>query len=336
MVTATTTTTTTAATTKEASSPAVADTKIGIVGVGGWGKNHARVLAELGCLAAVCDSDSARASEVASRHGAKPYTSLDAMLAAERLDGCLVCTPTKTHAAVAKKVMERGVHTFVEKPLAFSSHECEEMMQAAKKSRVILTAGYIERFNPAVSETKRLIAEKKYGDLIMIEFHRENRMPLNIKDVGIIFDTSVHDIDTAMFLFDARPNVVFARAGKRVHEHEDFATLMLGFPDQKVAIIASNWLTPKKVRTFSAVCTDGIVSGNFLTQELKIDQAGESITPRRDFQEPLTLELKNFVQSVQGKASPVVSAADATNVTRVAEAALLSSNTGSPIYLDLK
>lgn len=73
-----------------------------------------------------------------------------------------------------------------------------------------------------------------------------------------------------------------------------------------------------------------------MTQELKIDQAGESITPRRDFQEPLTLELKNFVQSVQGKASPVVSAADATNVTRVAEAALLSSNTGSPIYLDLK
>jgi UDP-N-acetylglucosamine 3-dehydrogenase len=310
--------------------------KIAVIGVGGWGKNHARVLGELGALAAVCDADAARSKDIAGKNKAKPYTSVDEMLSSEQLDGCLVCTPTKTHAAVAKKVMEKGVNAFVEKPLAFSSQECEEMMQVAKKKKVILTAGYIERFNPAVSEAKKLIAEKKYGDPIMMEFHRENRMPLNIKDVGIIFDTSVHDIDTAMFLFDARPNVVFARAGKRVHEHEDFATIMLGFGEQRVAVIASNWLTPKKVRTFSAVCTDGIITGDFLTQETRIDSAGEAIMPRRPFQEPLTLELKNFVESIGGKATPVVGAADATNVTRVAEAALLSSNTGSPIYLDLK
>jgi UDP-N-acetylglucosamine 3-dehydrogenase len=310
--------------------------KVAVIGVGGWGKNHARVLAELSCLAAVCDANGARAKEIADKHGAKHYTSVDDMLASEQLDGCLVCTPTKTHALVAKKVMERGVNAFVEKPLAFSSKECEEMMQTAEKKKVMLTAGYIERFNPAVSEAKIMIAEKKYGDLLMIEFHRENRMPLNIKDVGIVFDTSVHDIDTAMFLFDARPNVVFARAGRRIHEHEDFATLMLGFPDQKVAVIASNWLTPKKVRTFSAVCTDGIISGDFLTQETRIDHAGEMVVPRRPFQEPLTLELRNFIESMQGKAQQVVTAADATNVTRVAEATLLSSNTGSPIYLDLK
>ena len=310
--------------------------KVAVIGVGGWGKNHARVLGELGALAAVCDADLARAKDIAVKNKARPYSSLDDMLASEQLDGCLVCTPTKTHAVVAKKVMERGVNAFVEKPLAFSSQECEEMMQVAKKKNVILTAGYIERFNPAVSEAKKLIAEKKYGDPIMMEFHRENRMPLNIKDVGIIFDTSVHDIDTAMFLFDARPNVVFARAGKRLHEHEDFATIMLGFGDQRVAVIASNWLTPKKVRTFSAVCTDGIITGDFLTQETRIDSAGEAVVPRRPFQEPLTLELKNFVESIEGKATPVVGASDATNVTRVAEAALLSSNTGSPIYVDLK
>ena len=310
--------------------------KVAVIGVGGWGKNHARVLGELGALAAVCDADHARAKDIAIKNKAKPYSSVDDMLASEQLDGCLVCTPTKTHAAVAKKVMEKGINAFVEKPLAFSSQECEEMMQVAKKKNVILTAGYIERFNPAVSEAKKLIAEKKYGDPIMMEFHRENRMPLNIKDVGIIFDTSVHDIDTAMFLFDARPHVVFARAGKRLHEHEDFATIMLGFGDQRVAVIASNWLTPKKVRTFSAVCTDGIITGDFLTQETRIDSAGEAIVPRRPFQEPLTLELKNFIESIEGKATPVVGASDATNVTRVAEAALLSSNTGSPIYVDLK
>lgn len=310
--------------------------KVAVIGVGGWGKNHARVLGELGALAAVCDADPARARDIAVKNKALPYSSVDDMLASEQLDGCLVCTPTKTHAAVAKKVMEKGVNAFVEKPLAFSSQECEEMMQVAKKKNVILTAGYIERFNPVVSEAKKLIADKKYGEPIMMEFHRESRMPLNIKDVGIIFDTSVHDIDTAMFLFDARPNVVFARAGKRLHEHEDFATIMLGFGDQRVAVIASNWLTPKKVRTFSAVCTDGIITGDFLTQETRIDSAGEAIVPRRPFQEPLTLELKNFVESLEGKATPVVGASDATNVTRVAEAALLSSNTGSPIYVDLK
>jgi UDP-N-acetylglucosamine 3-dehydrogenase len=310
--------------------------KIAVIGVGGWGKNHARVLKDLGCLAAICDLDAARAKEIADKHGVQSYSSIDDMLGKERLDGCLVCTPTKTHAVVAKKMMEHGVNAFVEKPMSFSSKECEEMMQVAEKKKVVLTSGYVERFNPAVSDARKLIEGGMYGDPMMIEFHRENRMPLHIKDVGVIYDTSVHDIDAAMFLFGSRPNVVFARAGKRFHTFEDFATIMLGFEGQKVAIIASNWLTPKKVRTFSAVCTDGIITGDFLTQEIRIDHADATISPRRQFQEPLTLELKNFIETIEGKSKIVVTAADATNVTRVAEAAILSSNTGSPVYLDLK
>ena len=312
------------------------DARIAVIGVGGWGKNHARVLKDLGCLAAICDLDAARAKEIADKHGVPSYSSLDDMLAKERLNGCLVCTPTKTHAMVAKKMMEHGVNAFVEKPMSFSSKECEEMMQVAEKKKLVLTSGYVERFNPAVSDARTLIEGGMYGDPMMIEFHRENRMPLHIKDVGVIYDTSVHDIDAAMFLFGSRPNVVFARAGKRFHTFEDFATIMLGFEGQKVAIIASNWLTPKKVRTFSAVCTDGIITGDFLTQEIRIDHADATISPRRQFQEPLTLELKNFIEAIEGKTKTVVTAADATNVTRVAEAAILSSNTGSPVYLDLK
>jgi len=311
-------------------------TKIAVIGVGGWGKNHARVLNELGCLAAICDLDAARAKEIAGKHGVQSYSSVGEMLNKEQLGGCLVCTPTKTHAAIAKKLMEHGVNAFVEKPMSFSSKECEEMMEVAEKKKVVLTSGYVERFNPSVSDTRKLIEGGMYGDPMMIEFHRENRMPLHIKDVGVIYDTSVHDIDAAMFLFGSRPNVVFARAGKRFHSFEDFATIMLGFEGQKVAIIASNWLTPKKVRTFSAVCTDGIITGDFLTQEIRIDHAEATIMPRRQFQEPLTLELKNFIEAIEGKAKIVVTAADATNVTRVAEAAILSSNTGSPVYLDLK
>jgi UDP-N-acetylglucosamine 3-dehydrogenase len=313
--------------------------KLAIVGVGGWGKNHARVLHEFGSLVAICEIDPQRGKELADRYGAKLYSSLDDMLNNEKkLDACLVCTPTETHSGIAKRIMEKGMNVFVEKPLSFSSKECEEMMDVAERNKVILTSGYIERFNPAVQEVKRLIDCNKYGDLLMIEFHRENRRQLHIKDVGIIFDTSVHDIDTAMFLFNCRPQVVFALSGKKFHTYEDFATIMLGFRGHKVAIIASNWITPKKVRKFSAVCTDGTIAGDFITQEITIDYKEATIIPRRQqFQEPLTLELQSLLDAIDGKINkPVISAIEATNVTRVAEAALLSSNTGSPIYLDLK
>src|ERR1051325_215561 len=304
--------------------------KIGAIGVGGWGKNHVRVLHNMGVLQAVCDLSEERAREIGKKYDANFYSSLKDLFSNERgLDACLVCTPTKSHLAAVKEVIQNGCHVFVEKPLSFSSKECEEMTSMSEKANLILTCGYVERFNPAIQDLKRIIQEKSYGDLIMMEFHRENRMPLHIKDVGIIYDTSVHDIDTAMFLFDKRPKMVFARAGKKFHSYEDFATIMIGFDDQKVAIIASNWITPQKVRTFSAVCTDGIIRGDFLTQDIKIEQSESTIIPRRlKFQEPLTLELTNFIQVIEGKTrKPVVTGEDATNVTKVAEAALLSSNT---------
>jgi UDP-N-acetylglucosamine 3-dehydrogenase len=318
----------------------LSDVNIAVIGVGGWGKNHARVLTDLGVLAAICDANEERAKEIAEKYHTCYYTSLDNMLREKiPLHGCVVCTPTRTHFDVAKRVMKHGINVFVEKPLSFSSAECQEMINISVNRKVLLTSGYIERFNPVVQDLKRIIENKAYGDLLMMEFRRENRMPLHIKDVGIIYDTSVHDIDTAMFLFNSRPNVIFARAGAKFHSYEDFATIMLGFEDQKVAIIASNWITPKKVRTFNAVCTEGIISGDFITQDLHIDEAERTVTPRRkgSLVEPLALELKSFIGALQGKTDEsLISASDATNVTRVAESAILSSKTGSPIYLELK
>lgn len=312
--------------------------KIGVIGVGGWGKNHVRVLYNMDVLGAVCDL-SQRAKEIAEKYDTKFYSSMSDFFSNEReLDACLVCTPTKSHLSVVKEVIQNGCHAFVEKPLSFSTRECEEMTELADKANVVLTCGYVERFNPAVQDLKNIIQKQSYGDLLMMEFHRENRMPLHIKDVGVIYDTSVHDIDTAMYLFGKGPKMVFARAGKKFHTFEDFATIMLGFEDQKVAIIASNWVTPRKVRTFSAVCTEGTVNGDFITQEIRIDHGDATIIPRRQqFQEPLVLELQSFVDVIDGRRKqPVVTSIEATNVTKVAEAALLSSETGSPIYLELK
>ncbi|MEK0336287.1 MAG: Gfo/Idh/MocA family oxidoreductase [Nitrosopumilus sp.] len=310
--------------------------KIVQIGTGGWGKNHTRILSQLGVLSAVCDTDSQKSKEYGEKYSVNHYESFDVLLSSEEFDGAFVVTPTSTHTEIATKLLEAKKHVFVEKPMTYKSEDGEKLVKLAKKNKVVLTCGYIERFNPAVDVVKKFVKEKKYGDLVMLEFHRENRMPLHIKDVGIIYDTSVHDIDTANWLFDDMPHVVFARAGKIKHEHEDFASIMLGYKNDKVAIISSNWITPKKVRKFNAVCTDAIISSDFITQEIIVEKSDESETIQNEKQEPLLLEIQSFLGAIEGKNEQVVTSEEAVNVTKIAEAALLSSQKGIPIYLDLK
>lgn len=310
--------------------------KVVQIGVGGFGKNHARILSQLGVLSAVCDLDSSRSKDFGNRYSVNYYSSLDLLLESEQFDAAFVCTPTSTHFEIAKTLLQKKKNVFVEKPMTYLSHEGEQLLEMARKNKVVLTSGYIERFNPAVSLVKNYVKTKKYGELIMLEFHRENRMPPHIKDVGIIYDTSVHDIDTAMWLFDDVPEVVFARSGRIRHEHEDFATIMLGFKENRISIISSNWITPIKIRRFNAVCSDAIISSDFITQEVKIETNSGAEIPRKDVEEPLLLEIKNFLAASEGREEIRVRPEHAVNTTRVAEAALLSSQKGTPIYLDLK
>lgn len=306
------------------------------IGTGGWGKNHTRILSQLGVLVAVCDTNAQRSKEYGEQYSVNYYTSLEELLKSENFDGAFIVTPTSTHTEIATKILEARKHVFVEKPMTYKSEDGEKLVELAEKNKVILTCGYIERFNPAVDIVKNFLKEKKYGDLVMLEFHRENRMPLHIKDVGIIYDTSVHDIDTANWLFDDMPVVVFARAGQMNHEHEDFANIMLGYKNQRTAIISSNWITPKKVRTFSAVCTDAVISSDFISQEVRVEKKEDTEIPRNEKKEPLWLEIQSFLGAIEGKNEVVVKAQHAVNVTKIAEAALLSSQKGVPIYLDLK
>ena len=310
--------------------------KIVQIGTGGWGKNHTRVLSELGVLVAVCDADSQKSKEYGEKYSVNHYETLDELLVSEEFDGAFVVTPTSTHTEITKKLLEAKKHVFVEKPMTYKSEDGERLAKLAEKNKVVLTCGYIERFNPAVDVVKKIVKEKKFGELVMLEFHRENRMPLHIKDVGIIYDTSVHDIDTANWLFDDMPHVVFARAGRIKHEHEDFASIMLGYKNDKVAIISSNWITPKRVRKFNAVCTDAIISSDFITQEIIVEKSDESETIQSEKQEPLSLEIQSFLGAIEGKNDLIVKSQQAVNVTKIAEAALLSSQKGIPIYLDLK
>ena len=306
------------------------------IGIGGWGKNHIRILSQLHVLVAVCDKDAQKSKQQGEKYSVSHYDTLDALLGSETFDAAFVVTPTSTHTEIAKKLLEAKKHVFVEKPMTYNSKEGEELAKIAEKNKVFLTCGYIERFNPAVDIVKKMVKEKKYGELVMLEFHRENRIPLHIKDIGIIYDTSVHDIDTANWLFEDMPHVVFARAGKIKHEHEDFVSIMLGYKDDKVAIISSNWITPNKVRKFNAVCTDATISSDFITQEVTIEKNDESQTIENEKQEPLMLEIQNFLGTIEHTHEQVVKAREAVNVTKIAEAALLSSQKGIPIYLNLR
>ena len=254
----------------------------------------------------------------------------------EDFDAAFICTPTSTHSEIALELIKKKKHVFVEKPMTYLSEDGEKLVEEAKRNKVILTCGYIERFNPAVAHVKDYLKSKKFGDLIRLEFYREHRMPLHIKDVGIIYDTSVHDIDTAMWLFDETPQVVFAKSGQINHEHEDFATIMLGFKDNKIATISSNWITPTRVRNFNAVCTDGRIFSDFITQEIRIETDKGTNNPSIQKEEPLSLEIRNFLDAIESKNELRVKPEHAVNVTRIAEAALLSSQKGIPIYLDIK
>lgn len=306
------------------------------IGLGGWGHNHARVLSEMGVLHAVCDMDDKRMSDIKTKHDIPwGYTTLDTLMEMEKdkFDGAVITTPSKTHFNIAKQLLEASKHVFIEKPMTYDVMEGEELVRIAKENNVTLTCGYIERFNPVVKYIKNLVDTHKYGKLILLEFHRENRMPMHISDVGIIYDTSVHDIDTANWLFGKAPESVYCRAGSLRHEHEDHACIMLGYGENKTANITSNWVTPKKLRTINAVFTDALVTGNFYTQEIEVCDDKETNIPNMMKTEPLFEELKIFVGSVEGTNEPLVTGEDAVLVTKIAETALESSKTNKPILL---
>jgi len=310
--------------------------KVVQIGVGGWGKNHSRVLSEFDVLSEVSDTSAQRAKEFGKKYSVNYNSSFESLLEHEEFDAALVCTPTFTHSDITKRLIENKKHVFVEKPMTYLSEDGQNLIDAAKRNNVILTCGYIERFNPAVASVKDFLKSQKYGDLIRLEFYREHRMPQHIKDVGVIYDTSVHDIDTAMWLFDETPEIVFAIAGKINHEHEDFATITLGFKDNKTATISSNWITPIRVRNFNAVCTEARIFSDFITQEIRIETDNGTENPKNEKAEPLSLEIKNFLDAIDGKDNLLVKPEQAVNVTKIAEAALLSSQRGTPIYLDLR
>jgi UDP-N-acetylglucosamine 3-dehydrogenase len=307
--------------------------RIAVIGTGGWGKNHVRVLSEMGNLVALCDMDASRAATYADRFRVKGYSSVDELLEKEKPDGVTVCTPASTHLAVATKTLRAGVHTFVEKPMTSTVKEAQDLIKEAESAGKILTVGFIERFNPAITELKKMITTGILGRPILFEYHRENRRGENIVDVGVVKDASVHDIDTARWLFGEEPKTVYARVGSVMGKNEDFATILLGFGDERTAFITTNWVTPSRVRQLSAVFEKGVVTLDFISQEIRVHEESGTRVPQHTVREPLMLELKEYVAAIAEGRQPLVTGKDGLMVTRIAEAVLASSRTSSPIFV---
>jgi UDP-N-acetylglucosamine 3-dehydrogenase len=313
------------------------DIRIGVIGTGGWGKNHVRVFGEMGALQCICDVDPDRVSQWTAKYGCNGYADVDKMLTEEKLDAVTVCVPTSIHYEVASKVISKKTNVFVEKPMTATGVEGQKLVEQAKDAGVFLTVGFIERFNPAVVDAKNAVKNRTLGDPLLLEFHRENKWAGRITDVGIVADTSVHDIDTARWLFDEEPHLVFARLGNVLSQtKEDFAAITLGFTKQKSAFIVSNWVTPKRLRLLTVVCTEGVITLDFVSQEIKFDDPKGSQSPRREFREPLLAEMEMFLEALRNGRPPLVKPIDGLNNTIVAEAAVASGQTGTPIFLNLQ
>ena len=307
-----------------------------VVGTGFWGKNHARVYKDLQetDLLAVCDIDAIRAKAVADQFGAKPYTNVRRMLQNEEIKAVSICTWSTSLARVAIEAVKAGKHVLVEKPMAASVKQAERLVDEAKKKRVHLTVGFLMRFIPGLQQMKKAVEEKTIGELVSATAKRVSQWPERIGDVGVVKDTAIHDIDVMLYLFNEDPIAVYAKTGSMRHKKfEDYAQIMLTFEKGKTAFIESNWLTPYKTRILIATGSEAIMTLDYITQELRIEDAKETVQPRYPTTEPLKLELRHFANCVLGKEKPLITGLDGLRALRIAEAALKSSASGRIIKL---
>jgi len=310
--------------------------KMAVVGVGFWGRNHVRVLSELPDveLVAVCDIDQQRTAVVAEKYGLKAYNDSSKMYQKENVDAVTLCVWSTRLSEEALKALKAGKHVLVEKPMAKSSTEAKKIVDLAEAEKLILTVGFIERFNPAVKRLKEAITEGKIGSPVSATIRRVTKWPERIGDVGVVKDTAIHDIDMARFIFNEDPLSVYAKAGNLKHsKFEDYAQIMLSFSDGKSAFLEANWLTPYKIRKLTVTGSEAIISLDYITQEMTIETLGQTLTPRYDVEEPLKLELQHFVECVKNGRTPLVSGTDGLKALKIAEAALKSADVGRLIKL---
>lgn len=228
---------------------------VAVIGLG-FGAIHARVLSEMDGvdLVAVCDKDEGRLAVVARGRTLRPYTDYREMLRSERPDAVVVAVPTRLHEEVAVAAIETGAAVLVEKPIAPSLAEGRRLVAAAEKRGVGLMAGHIERFNPAVVELKKRVDGGEAGRVLQLSARRLGPFAARTRDVSVIHDLALHDIDAMRFVLGAEIVRVYAETQTGVRTaFEDSVNAVVrlegaGLAPGAVGVLDVNWLTPKKVR----------------------------------------------------------------------------------------
>ena len=316
----------------------------------GW--NHVRVCSEIGVLCGVCDQNISETDRVAEEFGVPGFYEVDDAVGELKPDGVIIATPTFTHYDIASKLIDHGINVLIEKPISDDIQKAQDLVDKARNMDLVLAVGHIERHNPVISAAKKNISEGKWGDVVTISTRRVSNFPGRIRDVGVILDLGIHDIDNATFLMGSNPISVYAVGGSLNDiEYEDHATMMIEFENGNNAIVEVNWITPMKVRTVSLTCEKGFVELDYMSQEIFasssvfVDPENPNQFPANleihrelvpvDGAEPLRLEIEDFVNCIEGAEhrTPLVDGEQGIVALRVAIAALESIKSGEVVSI---
>lgn len=288
--------------------------RVGVIGIGSMGQNHARIYSEMGCLVGIFDVDAEAAGKVSRKLGVTPYSNMDELF--RNVDAVSVCTPTQCHYDAAVKAIELGKAALVEKPFTGDVEKARKICELAENRGVTIASGFVERFNPVVTATRDAIASGHFGKVVSIASRRVSSYPFRIRDVGVIMDLAIHDVDVIRYLTRERIDSVYALGGKMSNDRfEDHATLLLQTASGSTGMVEVNWLTPMKVRKVSITCSDGYAVMDYMDQSLMfstsrmdhVDTSNMASMPieldthqvyvRRE--EPLKRELMSFVDAAE-------------------------------------
>lgn len=233
------------------------------------------------------------------------------------------------------EAIKHGKHILVEKPIAFTLEEAEEMIAAAKEAGVLLATGHVERFNPAVRKAKELIDDGVIGDIVTGFAKRVGPLPPRIKDVGVSIDLAIHDLDILNYLFEEEITQVYGTMNSILDDcdFEDHAEIMVNFDNESTGIIEVNWLTPYKRRELELTGTAGIISVDYIQQSIEVyGKFAQDIEIKHE--EPLKSELTSFLNAVVTGSEPEITGEDGLKALKMVIAANRSSKEHKPISFD--
>ena len=284
--------------------------RVGVVGVGIMGANHARVFAGLPdvTLVGVADPSSQQRELVTRILGVPAVEDIDGLLG-PGLDAVTIAAPTHLHCELALKCIERGIHVLIEKPIASNVKEGREIIAAAKRHGVKLMVGHVERFNPAVQAIKDAIKDE---DILSIGITRVGPFPPRMSNVGVVIDLAVHDIDLIRWFTDSEIVEVQPQLSSAVAEREDIALLQFRTASGVLAHLNPHWLTPFKARTVHVATRRKYLIGDLLTRQVSECfgfQPDGSYSMRHlsvGHAEPLRSELQSFVSAIRENKTPPV------------------------------